>query len=229
MSLSLQSQRFGGIVLAKCGGRIVEGSESSLLQQEVDGLLDESPYVVLDLSDIDFIDSSGLGLLVRLLNRARPARRGSQNLRSASSCQGDPQGNQTRNDSPAVRIRGNSDCGDVQPCEIDPHAGSTATDNLCVAESRDVLAYVCEILRQAGFGVLSSDNLPDALMLLRAVRPKAVVIDSDLRAARATSTAESFNTLADAHCVIELSADFSHRDAGEAGERLLDRVRSLIG
>ena len=92
-----------------------------------------------------------------------------------------------------------------------------------------MLAYVCEILRQAGFGVLSSDNLPDALMLLRAVRPKAVVISSVLRAARATGTAESFNTLADALGVIELSADFSHRDAGEAGERLLDRVRSLIG
>jgi anti-sigma B factor antagonist len=229
VSLSLQSQRFGGIVLAKCAGRIVEGSESSLLQQEVDSLLDESPYVVLHLSDIDFIDSSGLGLLVRLLNRARLA---GGDLRI---CAAPPRVKEILRVTRLETILPPYESAETAIAATYDHARSTrtldrlATDILCVAESRDVLAYVCEILRQAGFGVLSSDNLPDALMLLRAVRPRAVVIGSELRAARGTSTAESFNTLADAHGVIELSADFSHRDAGEAGERLLDRVRSLIG
>ena len=111
MSLSLQSQRFGGIVLTTCAGRIVEGSEVSLLQREVDSLLDESPYVVLDLRDIDFIDSSGLGLLVRSLNRGRLAG-GNLRICAAPLASRNSQDNQTRNDSPAVRVRGNGDCGD---------------------------------------------------------------------------------------------------------------------
>ena len=67
MSLSLKTQRSGGIVIITCNGRLVEGGESSELQQKIDALLDECPYVILDLTGIDFIDSSGLGLLVRLL------------------------------------------------------------------------------------------------------------------------------------------------------------------
>ena len=229
MSLSLQSRRIGGIAVVECAGRIVDGTESSVLQQEVDGLLDEGLYVVLNVSGIDFIDSSGLGLLVRLLNRARVAR---GDLRICA---------------PTARFREilrvtrletvfppHGSAGEAIAATYD-HARSTrtldrlATDILCVAESHDVLAYVCEILRQAGFGVLSSDNLPDGLMLLRAARPKAVVIAADLRAARGTTTAASFNMLADEHAVIELPADFSHRDAGEAGAQLLDRVRALVG
>ena len=172
MSISLQSQRFGGIVLAKCAGRIVEGSESSLLQQEVDSLLDESPYVVLDLSDIDFIDSSGLGLLVRLLNRARLA---GGDLRI---CAAPPRVKEILRVTRLETILPPYESAGTAIAATYDHARSTrtldrlATDILCVAESRDVLAYVCEILRQAGFGVLSSDNLPDALMLLRAVRPR---------------------------------------------------------
>jgi anti-sigma B factor antagonist len=229
VSLSTEQQQTGAIVVVKCAGRIVEGGESSALQHEIDRLLDEAPFVVLDLAAIDFIDSSGLGLLVRLLNRARlaggdlricaPSRRLAEILRVTRLEKILPP-----YESAASAIAATYD-----------HARSTRTydrlsaDVLCVATSRDALVYVCEILRQAGFGVLSSDNLPDALMLLRAVRPKAVVIDAELRAARGTSTAEAFNTLADTHTVIELPADFSHRDAGEAAARLLDRVRSLIG
>jgi anti-sigma B factor antagonist len=229
VSLSLESQRVGGIVLVKCAGRIVEGGESAVLQHDVDSLLDEGPYVVLDLSDIDFIDSSGLGLLVRLLNRARLA---GGDLRI---CAVPPRLREILRVTRLETILPPYESAGTAIAATYDHARSTrtldrlATDILCVAESHDVLAYVCEILRQAGFGVLSSDNLPDALMLLRAVRPRAVVMDPRLRTGRATTTAESFNPLADSHAVFELPAAFSLREAGEASAQLLDRVRSLIG
>jgi anti-anti-sigma factor len=226
MIATVQTHIASGIVHLKCAGRLVEGGESAVLQQQFDALLAETPYVILDLADIDFIDSSGLGLLVRMLNRARAA------------------GGDLRVCAAPARIKEilrvtrletilppHASVSDAIEASYD-HARSTrtldrlATDVLCVAASRDVLAYVCEILRQAGHGVLSSDNLPDALMLLRAARPRAVVIDAELRTARA---AEPFNTLADARAVIELPGDFSHRDAGEAGARLLDQVRAAIG
>ena len=72
MPLSVQSRRVGDITVMMCRGRIVEGSESSALQQHV-GVPSQDPCIVLNLCDVDFIDSSGLGLLVRLLTRCRAA------------------------------------------------------------------------------------------------------------------------------------------------------------
>ena len=91
-----------------------------------------------------------------------------------------------------------------------------------------MLVYLGEILRQAGFGVMSADNLPDGLMLLRAVRPKAIIIDVEIRAAH-SSAAELFKDLADPRIVFKLPAHFSHHEAGEAGIGLLERVRTVIG
>ena len=227
--ISLEIQNVGGVSVVTCAGRIVEGSESTSLQQEIDRLLEETPFIVLDLARIEFIDSSGLGLLVRLHNRARLA---GGDLRL---CAVPPRLKEILRVTRVQQILPPYESTGAAIAAAYDHARSAqtldrlATDVLCVTESRDVLVYVSEILRQAGFGVMSADNLPDALMLLRAARPKAVVVDAQLRAARATSAAESFNRLADTQAVVELPADFSHRDAGEAAARVLDRVRSVLG
>jgi hypothetical protein len=91
-----------------------------------------------------------------------------------------------------------------------------------------VLAYVREVLRQAGYGVMTSGNLHDALVLLQASRPKLVVVGANLRAARGTHAADTFNTLAGTFPLVELPADFSCSDAGDAGSRLLDQVRAVM-
>ena len=99
---------------------------------------------------------------------------------------------------------------------------------LCVDGSADVQAYVRGLLAQAGFGVLTAGNLPDGLILLQATAPKVVIMATAFRETTGTRTAEKFNALADTHAVIVLPADFSRRDAGEAGQRLLDQVRTII-
>ena len=43
---------------------------------------------------------------------------------------------------------------------------------------------------------------------------------------RETRTAEKFNGLADKLRVLELPADFSRSDPGQAGQQLLDQVRA---
>ena len=201
MPLALEIQHAGAIALVTCSGRIVEGSESTALQREVEAQLDETPHVVLDLSGIEFIDSSGLGLRVTRLDNVLPP--------YASS--------------------GEAIAATYDHARVAQKLDRLAADVLCVAESRDMLVYVCELLRQAGFAVMSSDNLPDGLMLLRAARPRIVVMSAGFRAARETGAASAFNTLADTHAVVELPADFSHDDAGDAGVRLIERVRSAMG
>ena len=76
MPLSLQSRRVGDITVVTCSGRIVEGDESATLQKHFDDLLPDDPYILLDLGGVQFIDSSGLGLLVRFLARTRTANGG---------------------------------------------------------------------------------------------------------------------------------------------------------
>ena len=73
MSLSLQSRSLGDIAVVTCVGRIVEGSDATALEAYVKELLPVQPHILLDLRDVSFIDSAGLGILVRLLTRARAA------------------------------------------------------------------------------------------------------------------------------------------------------------
>ena len=229
MALSLTRRSVGEIVIAACAGRIIEGAESAALQQEIVSVLRDYPYVVLDLARVEFIDSGGLGQLVRLLSRARGAG-GDLKL-----CAVPPRVQEI------LRITRLGGVFDIHPSESEaiaafyrPTAAAESShapggEILCVSSSADVLAYASAILRQAGFGVMASAHLPDALTLLRASKPKAIVIDAALHGTRATWTAGTFSDLAIALPVIDLPEGFSAADAGDAGEHLLDRVRSAIG
>ena len=73
MSLSIQSRSVGDITVLTCSGRIVEGDESGVLESSVNELLPLQPYIVLDLGGVTFLDSAGLGMLLRLHSMARTA------------------------------------------------------------------------------------------------------------------------------------------------------------
>jgi len=229
LALSVQSRRVGDVTVITCSGRIVGGDEIVPLQEQVYARIPDEPHLVLNLGKVDFIDSSGLGLLVRFVNRARFAH-GDLKL-----CAIPPRMNEILR---ITRLKATFDSFESEEDAIaafyrrEKSADAPErfrTDVLTVDKSADVLAYVCEVLKRAGYGVLTADNLSDALVLLKATPPKVLVISAELRAARGTWTADTFNKLAAAHSVVDLPADFSSHDAGEAGERLLDRVRAVIG
>jgi len=93
-----------------------------------------------------------------------------------------------------------------------------------VDESPDVLTYLRELLKEAGYRTLTAANLPDALILLKATRPKMVVIGAELLTAD-TQASEEFKNVASAGTVVELPAGFSRQDAGEAAEQVLQALR----
>ena len=227
MPLSLQSRRVGDITVITCTGRIVEGAESSALQKQIEDLLPFGPYLVLDVGAIDFLDSSGLGLLVRYAARTRNANGGMKlcaptakmtAVLKATHLDRVFEFHATEADAIAAFYAGSPGAGG--PSRL-------ATDVLCVIASMDTQAYVREILSHAGYGVLAAANMPDALVLMQATRPKIVVIDAALRQAHGTQAADRFNRLADSLAVIELPAGFSHLDAGEAGRTVLEQVRAV--
>lgn len=227
MRISLENRRVGDIAVVTCRGRIVEGAESTALQQLLDELLPDGPYVILHLGGVDFIDSSGLGLLVRCTTRTRNAH-GSLKL-----CALSPKIAEVLKVTHLERVfeayesEADAITAFYQRASSGAGASRLKADILCVDPSVDVQAYLRELLGQGGYGVLTAGNLPDALILLQATQPKLVIIGAELRSARGTQAAEKLNTLADALAVIELPADFSRREAGEAGQRLLDQVRAL--
>jgi anti-anti-sigma factor len=63
MQLKLATQTKDGILVVDCSGRIVFGEESSLLRETVKKAVSESNRIVLNLGEVNYIDSGGLGTL----------------------------------------------------------------------------------------------------------------------------------------------------------------------
>jgi len=60
-------------MVVDCSGRLVFGEESASLRDMVKKILAQSPRVVLNLHDVNHVDSGGLGTLVSLFTTARNA------------------------------------------------------------------------------------------------------------------------------------------------------------
>jgi len=73
MQLKLTKKTVDGILVVVCSGRIVFGEESSMLRDEVKKDLLENKRIVLNLGDVNYIDSGGLGTLVALHTTALSA------------------------------------------------------------------------------------------------------------------------------------------------------------
>ena len=105
-----------------------------------------------------------------------------------------------------------------------PETGEGAPTILCVDGSPDVSTYLRELLRVAGYRVLSAHNLPDALILLVASKPAVVLLADELHTVRGTRTAEEFHRLAAMRAVVRLPPGFSASDPGEASQDVLHAV-----
>jgi anti-sigma B factor antagonist len=68
--LTFEIEHDGDTAVVKCHGRLVAGTTEELYQ-EVKDLLAQKKVVVVDLADLAYVDSSGLGTLVRLHASAR--------------------------------------------------------------------------------------------------------------------------------------------------------------
>jgi len=74
MQLKVTKRTVDGILAFECNGRIVFGDESSLLRDEVKkAIADGNKRIVLNLAEVNYIDSGGLGTLVALHTTAHNA------------------------------------------------------------------------------------------------------------------------------------------------------------
>ena len=66
MQLKITKKTIDGILIFECNGRIVFGEESSLLREQVKSAIPDNKRIVLNLGEVNYIDSGGLGTLVAL-------------------------------------------------------------------------------------------------------------------------------------------------------------------
>lgn len=176
MKLELEVRRVGDVALLRCKGRIVNGEEAQFLQKRITELMETGRQLVLHLGEVNFLDSTGLGLLVRLAGVMRAAR---GDLKVCSV---------TPDIAHVLKITNLSQVLETHESEVEAIAAfynsprntdtgrRTGTRLVCLDESEDVLALLRELARQAGFAPVTTSNLVDARVLIKATKPAMVLL-----------------------------------------------------
>ena len=229
VQLSLEHRHVGYVTVITCRGRIVLGEEADALLKQIDDLLPLNSRLLLHLGEVDFIDSGGLGMLVRCLTRVQNA------AGQLSMCALSPKVSEvlrvTRLDGVLKPYYGEAEADAIASA----HSGADATGEpagalvLCADPSADVLAYLRGLLKGAGYRVVTAENLYDGLILLKTMRPAVVVMGAGLHALRGMSSAEEFHRRLPPNGLVVLPSEFSSHDAGEAGAAVIRAIESARG
>jgi len=224
--LSLETRDVGRVTIVRCQGRVIAGSETEALRAHVAWLLRDRRSIVLHLGDVAFIDSSGLGTMVRALTSTRQVH-GDMKLchvpehvrkvLELSHLNKLFESHESEDSAVAAFYRAP---GHAQPVVA---AGRSV---LCIDRNADVAAYLRELLRRAGYDVHTSNNLRDALILMRVTRFDLLLVGADLPASPATD--KSFREACASLPLIELGSEFSTLEAGQAASALLEKIAARL-
>jgi anti-anti-sigma factor len=224
--LSLDTRQVGRVTIVRCQGRIIAGSESESLRAHVAWLLRDRRSIVLHLGEVGFVDSSGLGTMVRALASTRQVR-GDLKLCNVPE--------HVRKVLDMTRLTTIFDTHESEEKALAAFYGSgaraeapvpTGRSILCIDSNTDVLAYLRELLRRAGYEVQSTNRISDALLLMRVTHFDLLLVGAD-KIASPTSP-QAFRDACARLPVVELGAEFSTRDAGEAGAGLLETIEARL-
>jgi anti-anti-sigma factor len=221
MPLSLKSCLCGNVQIIQCHGRIVAGDEVKSLEAALDTAAREVPRIVLNVSEVDRVDSEGIGMLVRFATRLR---KHGGDLRWAA-----PQPFVVN----LLNLTMLSGVFQVYPTEdgatlsfvdrpVDRKTvGKAGPRVLVLDQSADLCSFVTTVLMQHGFDVKSANYFQDAKILLQVDHADYILIGPDTAHFCSETVLGSLKALAPKATTLQLAADFKSRDALEASEALL--------
>lgn len=222
MKLRLESRPVGEVLIVQCHGRIVGGDEVLTLHAHVGDSLAKYGDVVLQLDHVEFIDSSGLGALMRLLQAAR-SKRGDLKLTGVPA--------NIRKTLEMTHLLQQFEVYDSVEEAITaaylgskyskPKSGDARPRILCVYESSDVCTFLREVLCSAGYNALATVNMDDAKILLKATKAKQVIISSRMQSIYGKPTRKALEEIDPTVSLTVLDENFATQDPGEAAEKLL--------
>jgi anti-sigma B factor antagonist len=225
VNLSLETRDVGRVTIVRCKGRLVAGGEVEALRSHIAWLLRDRRSIVLHMGEIVFIDSSGLGTMVRTLTSTR------QLHGDLKLCDVPDHVRKVLQLSHLTKLFDSHESEDNAvaafyraPAHMEqPVAKGKSV--LCIDRNADVVTYVRELLRRAGYDVHSSNNLRDGLILMRVSRFDLLIVGAEMTASPATE--KSFRECCAGVPIIELRSDFSTLEAGEATSGLLAKIAAL--
>jgi anti-sigma B factor antagonist len=227
MELSLQNQKFDDVVVVRCQGRIVVGAEITSLQQELEKLTVLTKKVVLHVGEVTFIDSVGLGALVRQFGTLR-AKGGDLKL-----CQVSPFLLQVLQVTNLLRVfpMHASEAEAIQAFAKgkqfqEETFESSKTRIVCIDPSHDLLAYLSALLKRTGYEAITTRNPSDALLFIRVTRPQVLICGPGMQANEPAM--KGFAEAKPKVQILHLPSDFSTGEAGKAGMDLVSRIRQLL-
>ena len=229
MLLRLESRPVGDVLVIQCHGRIVTGNEVFTLHAQVADSIDKYGDVVLQLDQVEFVDSSGLGALMRLVQAAR-AKGGDLKLSGVPP--------KVRKVLQLTNLLAQFETYDtVEEAITAAYLGSRYSRGktgdarprmLCVYPSTDVCMLLREVLCSAGYNALTTTNPDDAQILLKATKAKLVVVSSRVQSLRGRPIGKALQEIDPSVALLVLEENFATQDPGEAAERLLSEVSSRL-
>ncbi len=229
MQLRLESRPVGDVLVMQCHGRIVAGNEVFTLHAQISDAIEKYGDVVLQLEHIEFLDSSGLGALMRLVQTAR-SKSGDLKLSAVPP--------KIRKVLELTNLISQFEVYDSVEEAITAaylgsrysraKAGDARPRMLCVFASTDVCTFMREVLCSAGYNALTTLNFNDAQILLRATKASVVVVSGRVQALHGSSINKALAETNPAVGLLVLDENFATEDPGEAAEKLLTGVASLL-
>jgi len=229
MQLRLEIRPIGEVAVVQCHGRLIGGNEVFTLHSQVGDAIEKYGEVVLQLDDVEFVDSSGIGAMMRLVQAAR-AKGGDLKLSGLTP--------KIRKVLELTHLLGQFETYDSMEEAITAaylgsrysrgKTGDARPRVVCVYASLDVCAFLREILCGAGLNALTTTAIDDAPILLKATKAKLVVISSRIQIVRGRPLRQAFQEIVPDIQILALDENFATQDPGEAAEKLLSEVNGKL-
>src|SRR6202140_3767933 len=215
MQLRLESRPVGDVLVIQCHGRIVSGNEVYTLHALVGDSFAKYGDVVLHLEQVEFVDSSGLGALVRLMQTGR-SKGGDLKLSAVPT--------RIRKTLEMTGLLAQFETYDsVEEAITAAYLGSKYSRGktgdarpriLCAYESPDVCTFIREVLCNAGYNALTTGSIDDAKILLKATKAKVVLISSRMQSVYGRPTRKALEEIDPAVSPLVLDENFASQDPG---------------
>jgi|SRR5579872_1852145 anti-anti-sigma factor len=229
MQLRLESRPIGEVFVVQCHGRLVAGNEVFTLHSQIGDAIDKYGDVVLQLDHLEFVDSSGLGAMMRLVQAAR-SKGGDLKLSGIPP--------RIRKILQLTHLLPQFESYDSMEEAITAaylgskysrgKAGDVRPKLLCVYASTDVCTFLREVLCSAGFNALTTTVIDDAQILLKATKAKLVVLSNRIQSLRGRPVRQALQEIAPDVQMLVLDDSFASGDPGEAAEKLLQDVSRIL-
>jgi len=222
MALKIESRPVGDVLVVQCCGHIVNGPEVHALHAYFGDTRAKYADIVMQLDKVEFVDSSGLGALVRLMHTSR-AKHGDLKL------SGVPE--------PIRKVLEMTSLMTLFEVYDSPEEaitaaylgsryskGKTGDDRprvLCIIDSGDVRALMREVLFSAGYNAVVTAKIEDAKILLKAMKAKTVVLSARVQSSDHRPAQLLLQEIDPAVRFIVLDETFAAQDPGETMQTLL--------